>query len=246
MKRHHLVIGAALFAVLAFTIYVVTSRLSTNPPVRVAVAQHSAPPPDDRAASQPAPSTLSTAGHHRPPSGSAPLHSADDAQAQKPAQPSEHPSGSAVEKPEASDSKTDPPPAAELLRSWVEGPPPADDDGSQPFRSAPTLHQDLTKQERDPNWSESAEAQIRAYLTYMIKDNWIEIISIQCGSSLCEIQSAVRSPDTAPQDVADWQEIFFSMPQQWWWATYGFDDPTIDMKTTLDNRILFSAFIKRV
>jgi hypothetical protein len=139
------------------------------------------------------------------------------------------------------------PPAAEMIKSWVEGAPAAPVEGSDPSPSPPpqSLHKELGAQERDAEWSEAAEAQLRDYFAYMVKDDWVEIISVYCGSELCEIQAATRSPESLAADIEDWQQLVASMPQQPWWASYGFSDPTSSSSVTADNRALFVAFVRR-
>jgi len=131
-----------------------------------------------------------------------------------------------------------PRPAAEVLAEMVT------DDGSTAFPNPSAVaHQTLTSQSPDPDWSEEAAQQLRAYLTSQL-DTRFEYPLIECGQSICEIQAASMRGGSLEDDVRDFQTVFNQMHAQPWWDQLQFDEQTLSVQSK-PKRAFFVGFITR-
>ena len=142
--------------------------------------------------------------------------------------------------------KNDPPPsneppsrpAAEVLAEIVT------DDGSTAFPNpSAAAHQTLTSQSPDPDWSEEAAQQLRAYLTSQLGTRF-EYPLIECGQSICEIQAASMHGGSLEDDGRDFQTVFSRMHAQPWWGRLQFDEQTLSVRSK-PKRAFFVGFITR-
>lgn len=131
-----------------------------------------------------------------------------------------------------------PRPAAEVLAEMVT------DDGSTAFPNPSAVaHQTLTSQRPDPDWSERAAQQLRAYLMSQLGTRF-EYPLIECGQSLCEIQAASMRGGSLEDDVRDFQTVFNQMHAQPWWDQLQFDEQTLSVQSK-PKRAFFVGFITR-
>lgn len=113
------------------------------------------------------------------------------------------------------------------------------------YNHVKVLHQQLASEARDPDWADAAEAQLKNYIAQMPSER-INVVSVQCASTVCEIQAVTQDANNAPADLDDWQDLIFGMVSQPWWAEYQFSQPSNMVKQTPDKRELFVAYMTRL
>ncbi len=130
----------------------------------------------------------------------------------------------------------------DLISKWVSPTGRPDDE----FDSNKVMHNHLSTEPRDDAWASQAEQQLRNYITAKMGPERLNLVSVHCGSSLCEVDAVGRSPENLSVDMKDWQEYLLLMRQQPWWQEYQFDQPRTMVASTPDNRALFIAFVTRL
>jgi hypothetical protein len=114
------------------------------------------------------------------------------------------------------------------------------------FNRVKLMHNRLVTEPRDDTWASQAEAQLQTYLTAAMGPERVSLVSVQCASTVCEIQAATRVPGNVSADLDDWQKIIFTMAEQPWWAEYQFNEPSNRVQDAPDKqRALFIAYITR-
>ena len=163
-------------------------------------------------------------------------------------------SGAAEDEPSASETSIDPGHAADLLADWMarEDVASADDGTGPPSTQALST---FDHEEADPEWSEATAQQIEATLR-----TWLEalpenirahmaLIHVECRQTLCQILAADAdgaSQSERAQASQEWQQAIATLPQQPWWASFGF----VDLQTAVNTDpasgyVLYQAYLRR-
>lgn len=105
-------------------------------------------------------------------------------------------------------------------------------------------HQQFAAEKQDADWSGMAQSQAEAYLSDKSSPN-IELISVRCGSTVCEIQAASASAEDSETAASEWQSNVSAMSAESWWSTYGFATPNSAIFSAPDGRALMVTYITR-
>jgi hypothetical protein len=105
-------------------------------------------------------------------------------------------------------------------------------------------HQRFLHDTRDSNWSSMAQAQVESSL-YVSMSSTIELVSVQCASSVCEIQAASNSAQVSEKAASEWQSTLSKMAGESWWQSYGFDSQNYAQSIASDGRVVFVAYFNR-
>lgn len=105
-------------------------------------------------------------------------------------------------------------------------------------------HQQFLHDTRDPNWSSMAQAQVESSF-YVSMSSTIEIVSVQCASSVCEIQAASNSAQVSDTAASEWQSTLSKMARESWWQSYGFDSQNYAQSIASDGRAVFVSYFNR-
>ena len=101
------------------------------------------------------------------------------------------------------------------------------------------LHQKLTREAVDPTWSTGVEPLIRDYLANHLDSHEIQVQSVECRSTLCEVQLITPHATTPWPNLAD-------MSSQPWWSTYDLTgEPFIVAMRFNDSRPVLLAYVSR-
>jgi hypothetical protein len=106
-------------------------------------------------------------------------------------------------------------------------------------------HQQFAAETPDATWSVMAQSQAEAYLSDKSSQN-IELVSVQCGSTVCEIQAASASAEDSEKAANEWQSNLSAMSAESWWSTYGFATPNSAIFTAPDGRALMVTYLTRL
>lgn len=105
-----------------------------------------------------------------------------------------------------------------------------------PFRA---YHQKLESERRDEAWSYYIEQQIKSFLGPKAATAGIDIFSVVCRTTICEIQSLGHDSD----DVSwAWSTIMQDMKQQSWWSEFGIN---ITASIPRDGKKVIITYINR-
>lgn len=102
-------------------------------------------------------------------------------------------------------------------------------------------HEDLEQEPRDPAWGESIERDVGAYFATQPHTLGLELLSVSCRSTRCEIQAAdAQATETGMQDG----QLFMSqMARQVWWKT---DIGNIETYVSqMDGRTIYWTYLTR-
>lgn len=107
-----------------------------------------------------------------------------------------------------------------------------------------TWRQRFVQDAPDPNWSSMAEAQAESYLAETVNSD-IELVSVNCAGTVCEVQAASRSSETGEKAANEWQASMSAMSNESWFSSYGFSTPNSAIWTAADGRTLFVSYLTR-
>jgi hypothetical protein len=107
-----------------------------------------------------------------------------------------------------------------------------------------TWRQRFVQDAPDPNWSSMAEAQAESYLAETVNSD-IELVSVNCAGTVCEVQAASRSSETSEKAANEWQASMSAMSSESWFSSYGFSTPNSAIWTAADGRTLFVSYLTR-
>jgi hypothetical protein len=105
-------------------------------------------------------------------------------------------------------------------------------------------HQQFLHDTPDPYWSSMAQAQVESSL-YASMSSTIELVSVQCASSVCEIQVASNSAQVSERAASEWQSTLSKMASESWWQSYGFDSQNYAQSIASDGRAVFVSYFNR-
>jgi hypothetical protein len=105
-------------------------------------------------------------------------------------------------------------------------------------------HQQFLQDTRDAYWSSMAQAQVESSLS-MSMGSTLELVSVQCASSVCEIQVASNSAQVSEKAASDWQSTLSKMASESWWQSYGFDSQNYAQSIASDGRAIFVSYFNR-
>lgn len=105
-------------------------------------------------------------------------------------------------------------------------------------------HQQFAAETPDADWSVMAQSQAEAYFFDKSSSN-IELISVRCGSSVCEVQAASTTPEDSETAANEWQSNVSAMGAESWWTTYGFSTPNSAIFSAPDGRALIVTYLTR-
>ncbi len=105
-------------------------------------------------------------------------------------------------------------------------------------------HQQFVKDTPDAVWSPMAQSQAESYLASKLGPE-IELISVRCGSTVCEVQGASTSAQGSEKAANDWQANMSAMSGESWWPTFGFAVPNSAIWSAPDGRALFVSYLTR-
>lgn len=107
-----------------------------------------------------------------------------------------------------------------------------------------TWRQRFVQDMPDPNWSSMAEAQAESYLAETVNSD-IELVSVNCAGTVCEVQAASRSAENSEKAANEWQDSMSAMSNESWFSSYGFSTPNSAIWTAPDGRTLFVSYLTR-
>jgi hypothetical protein len=105
-------------------------------------------------------------------------------------------------------------------------------------------HQQFLHDARDSNWSSMAQAQIESSL-HISMGSTIELVSVRCASSICEIQAASNSAQVNEKAASEWQATLSKIASESWWQSYGFDSQNYAQSIASDGRAVFISYFNR-
>jgi hypothetical protein len=154
----------------------------------------------------------------------------------------------------ASGEPIDPGHAADLLADWMAREDAASADAGAEPSGAETLST-FDHEEADPEWSEATaqqiEATLRAWLDALPENirAHMALIHVECRQTLCQILAADAdgaSQAERAQASQEWQQAIATLPQQPWWASFGF----VDLQTAVNTDpasgyVLYQAYLRR-
>ncbi len=106
-------------------------------------------------------------------------------------------------------------------------------------------HKRAADDANDPNWSPMAQAQAESYLSETVSSD-IELVSVKCTGSVCEIQAASTTAENSEKAANEWQASISAMSNESWWSTYGFAAPNSAIWAAPDGRALLVSYLTRV
>jgi hypothetical protein len=96
----------------------------------------------------------------------------------------------------------------------------------------------------DPNWSPMAQAQAESYLADAMSSD-IELISVKCNRTVCEIQAASTSAQNSEKAANEWQAGISAMSAESWWTGFGFATPNSAIWSSSDGRAILVSYLTR-
>lgn len=158
------------------------------------------------------------------------------------------------DEPSASEPSIDPGRAADLLADWMAREDvTSGEDGQRPPGVEALAAFD--QEEADPEWSEPTaqqiEATLRAWLDALPENirAHMALIHVECRETLCQILAAdadSASQAERAQASQEWQQALGTLPQQPWWASFGF----VDLRTSVNTDqasgyVLYQTYLRR-
>ena len=105
-------------------------------------------------------------------------------------------------------------------------------------------HEQYLGEKKTGVWATMALGQIQEYLSSSLPRE-IEIVSVGCGDTVCEVQAASTSPETRQSAANSWEDLVGQSRQKSWWIADGFGDANAAILSTSDGRAaLVAYFIK--
>jgi hypothetical protein len=104
-------------------------------------------------------------------------------------------------------------------------------------RGEPTLenfHQQLEAENRDPEWALPTEDHLKQY----VAQNGFDISSVECRTTLCEVQVLGRTGFGTNQ----WKTLVAAMRQEQWWSFSGDSSASSEEN---DQTVIFAVFHRR-
>jgi hypothetical protein len=105
-------------------------------------------------------------------------------------------------------------------------------------------HQQFLHDARASNWSSMAQAQIESSL-HISMGSTIELVSVRCAGSVCEIQAASNSVQVNEKAASEWQATLSKIASESWWQSYGFDSQNYAQSIASDGRAVFVSYFNR-
>lgn len=105
------------------------------------------------------------------------------------------------------------------------------------------MHRRFEAERVDPSWSANVEVEAKGFFDGQPSAKNIEIVTMECHTSICEVLSAGTSADTSGQVAEQWQDTVYTSPRQSWWGGNGLKDITMAMTTSEDGRMLFATYL---
>lgn len=105
-------------------------------------------------------------------------------------------------------------------------------------------HQQFLHAARDSSWSSIAQAQIESAL-HLSMGSTVELISVRCASSVCEIQAASNLALANERAASEWQFTLAKMASESWWQSYGFNSQNYAQSIASDGRAVFVSYFNR-
>ncbi|MCJ8271606.1 MAG: hypothetical protein MJK04_19670 [Psychrosphaera sp.] len=94
----------------------------------------------------------------------------------------------------------------------------------EPDSSLHDIYTRFTNQHKEPKWGDKKEQQIRDFIQTHESSYAVELNTVICKSSSCEISGTITNS-------AQWDKIYSEMFRQPWWNFSKFGDDTIENKT---------------
>ena len=107
------------------------------------------------------------------------------------------------------------------------------------------MHEKFEAEPVDPNWSANVEPSIKDQFDNHPSSQTVDIVSIECRSTICEILAAAKSPAQSQQASEQVQETIYTSPRQSWWTAYGLVDVVTAMTLGDDGRMLVVTYFTK-
>ena len=107
------------------------------------------------------------------------------------------------------------------------------------------FHKELEMEPVDPEWSGPSTDMLTSYLATLDTKGGLEFPSVQCRSTLCEIQAVSVLPgDNVRGGSADWQTFSSRMQNEPWFREM-FRDPILVVTMAPDGRVIYLNYFQR-
>jgi hypothetical protein len=73
----------------------------------------------------------------------------------------------------------------------------------------------------------------------------VELVSIECRTTICQILGVSPSADGSPQSVDEFQNQIFGMTSQSWWQAYNLTEVTTIVSVGDDGRAVLVGYVTK-
>jgi hypothetical protein len=119
---------------------------------------------------------------------------------------------------------------------------PQDGSSPPPFQ---TIHKAFASQAMDPVWASQVESELQATMTKPDVSTKVELVSIECHTSICQILGVSPSADGSPQSAEEFQKEIFGMKSQSWWQAYNLTEVTTIVSIGDDGRAVLVGYVMK-
>ena len=119
---------------------------------------------------------------------------------------------------------------------------PQDGSSPPPFQ---TIHKAFASEAVDPVWASQVESELQATMTKPDVSAKVELVSIECHTSICQILGVSPSADDSPQSVEEFQNQIFGMKSQSWWQAYNLTEVTTIVSVGDDGRAVLAGYVTK-
>jgi hypothetical protein len=105
------------------------------------------------------------------------------------------------------------------------------------------LHDQFTNEVTDPSWSANVQPQVEGHLKTEDMMKLVDLVSLGCRKTLCEIRAASPSIEMNAQSEREFQIRVANMSKEQWWSAYGFRDPALRIGFGPDGRVVMVAYL---
>jgi hypothetical protein len=118
-------------------------------------------------------------------------------------------------------------------------------DGSSPplFQK---IHKVFASEAVDPVWGSQVESELQATMTKPDVSAKVELVSIECHTSICQILGVSPSADGSSQSVDKFQNQIFGMKSQSWWQAYNLTEVTTIVSVGDDGRAVLVGYVTKL
>ena len=118
-------------------------------------------------------------------------------------------------------------------------------DGSSP-NPLLRIHNAFASQAVDPVWASQVESELQATMTKPDVSAKVELVSIECHTSICQVLGVSPSADGSSQSVDEFQKQIFGMKSQSWWQAYNLTEVTTIVSVGDDGRAVLVGYVTKL